>query len=90
MTCHAESCSPKGVHNAAGFLAGTLALGRPTLEQYVSDGQYPMERTHAGAVFEELYSVGFRLEQFVQNCIPWERPHDGAGEECEEEGAAQN
>lgn len=65
-TCRKESCGPKGVHNAAGSLAGTLAFGRPTLEQSVSDGLYPMERTPAGAVFEELYSVGFRLEHFVK------------------------
>jgi len=29
------------------------------------------------------------LERFVENCLPWEGPYTGAGEECEEEGAAE-
>jgi len=34
------------------------------------------------------------LDKFVENCLPWEGPHTGAGEECEdfspkEEGAAE-
>jgi len=24
----------------------------------------------------------------MEDCLPWEGPHTGAGEECEEEGAA--
>jgi len=29
------------------------------------------------------------LEQFLKNCLPWVGPHAGAGEECEEKGAAE-
>jgi len=29
------------------------------------------------------------LEKFMENCFPWVGPHAGAGEENEEEGAAQ-
>ena len=29
------------------------------------------------------------LEQFVKERILWERPHAAAGEQCEEEGAAE-
>jgi len=29
------------------------------------------------------------LEKFVKNCLPWDRPQAGAGEECEKEGAAE-
>ena len=29
------------------------------------------------------------LEQFVEDCLPWVGPHAGAGEEHEEEGAAE-
>ncbi|KAK4810860.1 LOW QUALITY PROTEIN: hypothetical protein QYF61_008832 [Mycteria americana] len=29
------------------------------------------------------------LDRFVKDCILWEGPHAGAGEECEEEGAAE-
>ena len=29
------------------------------------------------------------LEQFVEDCLPWVRPHAGAEAECEEEGAAE-
>jgi len=29
------------------------------------------------------------LEQFMKNCILWEGPHAGAGDEREEEGVAE-
>jgi len=29
------------------------------------------------------------LEKFVKDCIPWQGPHTGAGEEHKEEGAAE-
>ena len=32
---------------------------------------------------------GPMLEKFMKDFIPWEEPHDGAGEESEEEGAAE-
>ena len=32
---------------------------------------------------------GLTLEKFMEDCLPWEGPHAGAGEECEEEGAAE-
>ncbi|XP_072714956.1 AN1-type zinc finger protein 5-like isoform X2 [Ciconia boyciana] len=32
---------------------------------------------------------GPTLEKFMEDCILWEGPHAGAGEECEEEGAAE-
>ena len=32
---------------------------------------------------------GLTLEKFVEDCLPWEGPHAGAGEEHEEEGAAE-
>ena len=47
------------------------------------EGLHPAERTHAGAV------EGLTLEKFMEDCLPWEGPHGGAGEECEEEGAAE-
>ena len=25
------------------------------------------------------------MEKFMEGCLPWEEPHAGAGEECEEE-----
>ncbi|KAK4832829.1 hypothetical protein QYF61_025817, partial [Mycteria americana] len=49
-----------------------------------------MERSHAGAVCEELQPVeGPTLEKFVKDCISWEGPHAGAGEDHEEEHAAE-
>lgn len=39
------------------------------LKQCAPEGLHPMEETHAGAVDRRL---------------PWERPHAGAGKECEE------
>ena len=32
---------------------------------------------------------GLTLEKFVEDCLLWEGPHGGAGEECEEEGSAE-
>jgi len=32
---------------------------------------------------------GAMLEKFMEDCLLWEGPHTGAGEECEEEGAAE-
>ncbi|GAB0186526.1 zinc finger and BTB domain-containing protein 5 [Grus japonensis] len=32
---------------------------------------------------------GLMLEKFLEDCLLWEGPHAGAGEECEEEGAAE-
>jgi len=29
------------------------------------------------------------LEKFMQNCLPWEEPHAGAGEEHEKKGLAE-
>ena len=29
------------------------------------------------------------LEQFMENCLQWEGPHAGTGEECEEEGMTE-
>jgi len=29
------------------------------------------------------------LGQFVDNCLPWQGPYAGAGEVCEEQGAAE-
>ncbi|PKU40981.1 hypothetical protein llap_8718 [Limosa lapponica baueri] len=51
-----STCGPvdRGVHTGTGLLAGLVTPWGPTLEQYVPEGLYPMERTHAGAVHEEL------------------------------------
>jgi len=32
---------------------------------------------------------GVILEKLLKDCVSWERPHAGAGEECEEEGVAE-
>jgi len=36
--------------------------------------------------FMKSYSPweGLALEKIVEDCVPWEGPHAGAGEECEE------
>lgn len=40
------------------------------MEQSVSEGLCPVEI----------------LEQFMEDCVSWKGPHDGAEKECEEEG----
>lgn len=42
----------------ADFLVGTATLGGPTQDQSVPGGPYPIKRTHARAVLEEMQSVG--------------------------------
>jgi len=39
-------------------LAGAVAHGVPTLEQFVPEGLHAMESTFVGAVPEEMYPVG--------------------------------
>jgi len=56
------------------------------LEQSVPEGLYPMERTHAGAVLEELQPIG---NNHIENCLPWVGPHAGVEEPRKEEGAAE-
>lgn len=42
-----------------------------------------MERTHAGAVNEELPRERLILEKLLEGCLPREGPLSGAVEECE-------
>lgn len=53
-------CDPwKGAHTGTGLLAGLWPHGEPMLKQSVPEGLYPpMERTHDGAVLEDLQPVG--------------------------------
>ena len=44
---------------------GRDSMGKPTLEQSVPEGLQPAERTHTGAVHEELQHVGrTHVEEF--------------------------
>ena len=63
----------------------------PTLEHSFPEGLYTMERTHAAALFSRItaHENDPVLQQFVKDCIPREGPHAGAGEQREEEGAAE-
>ncbi|PKU41421.1 hypothetical protein llap_8286 [Limosa lapponica baueri] len=54
---HEQAPGRREAHAGASFLVGTMACGGTTLEQLVPDGLYPVERTHAGSVLEELQSV---------------------------------
>jgi len=53
------------------------------LEQSIPERLYPMERTHARTVLEEMQHVG------MKEIILCEGPHSGAEEECEENGAVE-
>lgn len=61
-------------HIEACFLTETEACGAPKLKQSVPKGLYPMEKAHAGAVHERLYSMG---------------DHASEGEKCKQEGVAE-
>ncbi|PKU42932.1 rna-directed dna polymerase from mobile element hypothetical protein [Limosa lapponica baueri] len=54
MTCGLR----RRAYTGAGFLAGNVAHGESKLEQSVPEGLHLVERTHAGAVHEELQPVG--------------------------------
>ncbi|GAB0184410.1 zinc finger and BTB domain-containing protein 5 [Grus japonensis] len=58
--------------------------GGPTLEQSTPEGLHSVEGTHVRAVHEELQTVGLMLEKLVDDCLLWEGPCAGVGEECEE------
>jgi len=71
----------------AGFLAGSVACGGPTLELSIPEGLHPMERTCAGTVLEEQQSMRRtyfgRQRQSVTNTRPI--PHPPAPLRLEEE-----
>ncbi|KAM9590860.1 uncharacterized protein ACIBXB_005909 [Morphnus guianensis] len=84
-------CDAMEIPHWSRFLAGPVTpwIG-PTLELSIPEGLHPVERTHAGAVRGELQPVeGPTLEKFVEDCLPWEGPHAGAGGEFEEEGVEE-
>jgi len=52
------------------------------LEQCVPEALDPVERTHTGADVKSCSLwEGLMLEQYMKNCIPWEGPQTGAGEQ---------
>lgn len=64
--------------------------GDPLLEQPNPKGLHAVESTHAGAVHEELNPwEELTLEKFVDNCLCWERPENGAVEDWEESSLEQ-
>lgn len=68
-----------GAHTGEGFLAGLLThcWSSPILK-----GLHAVENTHAGAVHEELNPwEGLTLKKFLENCLCWEEPDNGAGED---------
>lgn len=75
-------CLWRGTHKEAGFLAGALVCG---------------EDPHLSSLFLKVCSLLKNcsllerptLEKFVKDCVLWERPNTGAGQKCEEEGAAE-
>ncbi|KAK4810617.1 hypothetical protein QYF61_007354 [Mycteria americana] len=70
-----RTCDPVGDPRWSSlFLKDCTPWKGPTLEQFVKNCS-PWE--------------GPTLEKFMEDCLLWEGPHAGAGEECEEEGAAE-
>ncbi|GAB0188261.1 hypothetical protein GRJ2_001291400 [Grus japonensis] len=70
-----RACHPRGDPRWNSlFLKVCTPWKRPTLEQFVKNC----------SLWEELM-----LEKFMEDCVLSEGPHAGAGEECEEEGAAE-
>ena len=59
---------------------GRDSMGKPALKQFVTEGLQPVERTHAGAVCEELQPVG-RTPRWSRGRVRSPPP--------EEEGAAE-
>ena len=66
-----RTCGPveRGAHAEAGLLAGLVTPRGTTLEQFVKNCSL---------------QEGLTLEKLVEDCLSWEAPHAGAGEECEE------
>ena len=79
-----RNCGPwRESHTGAGFLSGPMVHRGPALEQFIPEGLQPLEGTRAGAW------GGPTLEKFVKDCLLWEGPHPGAGEEDKKEGVAE-
>ena len=72
--CSGRACDPMGdPHWSSLFLKECTLEKGPTWDQFVKNCS-PWK--------------GPTLEKFIKDCIPWEAPHAGAGEEHEQEGAA--
>lgn len=56
--CPEGGCSLRRAHAGAGGLAGTGTCEGPVLEQCPPEGLYPIKRTRARGVLEELWPVG--------------------------------
>lgn len=78
----------KGVHTGTGFLAGTVAPGEPTLEESVSDGLYPLQRTQAAAVLQVLQAVGGAQSRAL-NEVSYGKDPTGAREQLQGQGTAE-
>ncbi|GAB0181389.1 hypothetical protein GRJ2_000604200 [Grus japonensis] len=72
-------------HAGTALLAGPVAYEEePMLEQFVPEAPMLEQFLKNCSLWKVLV-----LEMFVKDCLLWEGPHAGAGEECEEEGAAE-
>ncbi|TRZ25720.1 hypothetical protein HGM15179_001306 [Zosterops borbonicus] len=82
-------CDPMGSLRWSRF-AGKICdpTGGPTLEQSVPEGLHPPHGWDPTLKqFVKICSPGeggLILEKTREECLPWEEPHAGAGEECEE------
>jgi len=69
-----KSCQQTCAHASSLFLKDGTPWEGHTLERFMQTCS-PWE--------------GLTLEKFLENCLLWKGPHAGAGEECEEETAAE-
>lgn len=84
--CSEVICSPWRVHAKEGRTCGPCG---DTLKQPVPEGLLPMVRPHTGAILElKLIWERPTLERLVKCCFLCMGPHDGTGEEHEQEGVA--
>lgn len=59
--------------------------GGSILEQSIPEGLHSLERTHSGAILQELQPVGQSHTGAVhKEMVPWQALHTGARQKCEE------
>lgn len=77
-------------HAGGGHPAGTAAHRGTMLDQSIPEGLYITERPTLVQFLKNCSPwEGSMSEEFVKDCTLWKRPHAGAGEKHEEEGAAE-
>jgi len=86
--CLKEAVTPWEARAGAGSCQDLQTRGErsPRQSRFAGRACDPMGDPSWSSLFLKDYLLwtGLALEKVVEDCLPWEAPHSGAGAECEE------